>query len=178
MHYCWIWTIWKEFFNRSHHGVPNSHRSESHEYHKIERKEWWPGTSPVKGIFVLANTVQRPLPSVPNDPITHESIHSSVLHQPSVSPVLSGILTLHPKIVAPLLPFEEEMKVKWAYDPSSHLPLAYEKKLKDQKKLKDEPKISHDSVSRTGSTNKSDSSSLGSFFRVLWIALSRNMNVM
>lgn len=87
--------------------------------------------SPTTGIFFLANTIQRPLPSVPNDPITNESIHSSVLHQPSVSPILSGILALHPKIVSPLLPFEEEMKAKWAYDPNSPSTLAYEKKLKD-----------------------------------------------
>lgn len=91
--------------------------------------------SPLTGIFRFADTVERPLPSVPNDPVTHESIHSSVLHQQVVSPVLSGILTLHPTIVSPLLPLEEEMKAKWAYDPSSPSALAYEKKLKDQSKI-------------------------------------------
>jgi uncharacterized protein (DUF2235 family) len=88
----------------------------------------------VTGIFLLANTVHRPLPAVSNDPITHESIHSSVLHQTSVSPVLSGILASHPNIVSPLLPFEEEMKAKWAYDPSSPSALAYKKRLEDQSK--------------------------------------------
>ena len=88
--------------------------------------------SPITGIFFLANTIQRPLPSMPNDPITHESIHSSVLHQPTISPVLSGILTSHPNIVSPLLPFEEEMKAKWAYDSSAPSALAYKKQLKDQ----------------------------------------------
>ena len=135
MYYLWIWTIWKIVFNRSHHGVPSSHTSESHEYHKIERKELMTWASPITGIFVLADTIQRPLPSVPNDPITHESIHSSVLHQSSVSPALSVLLTLHPKFVSPLLPFEEEMKAKWAYDPSSPSALAYEKKLKDRPKI-------------------------------------------
>jgi len=85
----------------------------------------------LSGIFSLATKAQRRLPSVP-DQITHESIHSSVLHQQSVSPVLSGILTSHPHIVCPLLPLEEEMKAKWAYDPSSPSALAYEKQLKDQ----------------------------------------------
>jgi len=93
--------------------------------------------NPATGIFFLAATVQRPLPSVPGDPITHESIHSSVLHQQSVSPVLSGILTLHPKIVSPLLPLEEEMKAKWAYDPGFPSALAYKKQLKDQPKIND-----------------------------------------
>jgi len=88
----------------------------------------------VTGIFLLANTVHRPLPAVPNDPITHESIHSSVLHQTSLSPVLSGILASHPNIVSSLLPFEEEMKAKWAYVPSSSSALAYKKQLKDQSK--------------------------------------------
>ena len=98
--------------------------------------------SPLTGIFRLADKVQRPLPSEPNDPIMHESIHSSVLHQPSVSPVLSGILTSHPKIVSPLLPFEEEMKAKWAYDSSSPSALAYEKKLKDQPKTSNSMTVS------------------------------------
>ena len=91
--------------------------------------------SPITGIMDFADTIQRPLPPVPNDPITHESIHSSVLHQLSVSPVLSGILASHPKIVSSLMPFEEEMKAKWAYDPNSPSTLAYEKKLKDQPKI-------------------------------------------
>lgn len=86
------------------------------------------------GIFALAATAQRRLPSVP-DPITHESIHSSVLHQQSLSPILYGILASHPEIVRPLLPFEEEMKANWAYDPSSPSALAYEKQLKDQRKI-------------------------------------------
>lgn len=88
--------------------------------------------SPATGIFLLADKIQRPLPTVPNDPITHESIHPSVLHQPSVSPVLFRILALHPNIVSALLPFEE-MKVNWAYDPGSPSALAYEKELKDSR---------------------------------------------
>jgi hypothetical protein len=91
--------------------------------------------SPTNAIFRLADKIQRPLPSVPDDPVTHESIHPSVLHQSCISPVLSGILSLHPEIVCPLLPFEHEMKAKWAYDPSSPPALAYEKKLKDQPKI-------------------------------------------
>lgn len=119
----------------------------------------------------MANTVKRPLPSEPNDPITHESIHSSVLNQPSVSPVLSGILTLHPKIVSPLLPFEEEMKAKWAYDPSSPTALAYEKKLKDQLKKTSDPKTAVQTES------KADRTLFRSIIRILRIAPSRNENV-
>jgi hypothetical protein len=106
---------------------------------KYKRKGLMTLASPLMGIFRLADTVIRPLPSVPNDPVTHESIHSSVLHQKPVSPVLSGILSLHPTIVSPLLPLEEEMKVKWAYDPSSPSALAYEKTLKDQPKISSNP---------------------------------------
>jgi hypothetical protein len=165
MFYPWTWTIWKIFFNRSHHGVPSSLRSKSHEYHKIVRKELMAWASPSNGIFRLADKIQRPLPSVPDDPVTHESIHSSVLHQSSVSPVLSGILDLHPKIVSPLLPFEEEMKAKWAYDPSSPSTLAYEKKLL----VKDQPKISNSmtvtvSAVRAVQADKPDPTLLMSFF--------------
>jgi hypothetical protein len=117
--------------------------------------------SPLTGIFFFADTVKRPLPSVPNDPVTHESIHSSVLHQPSVSPVLSGILTLHPKIVSPLLPFEEEMKAKWAYDPSSPSTLAYEKKLKDQPKVSNPMTVS---AVQAVQADKPDPTLLGSIF--------------
>ena len=94
----------------------------------------------------------------PDDIVTHESIHPSVLHQSSVSPVLSGILTLHPRIVSPLLPFEEEMKAKWAYDPSSPSTLAYQKKLKDQ------PKISNPMTVSAVQADKLDPTLLGSFF--------------
>ena len=162
MHYHWMWTIWKRFFNRSHHGVLSSHISESHEHHKIERKELTLA-SPTTGIFILANTIKRPLPSEPNNPTTHESIHSSVLHQPIVSSALSGILTLHPKIISPLLPLEEEMKARWTYDPSSPSALAYKKKLKDQ------PNIGNTMTVSAGRTreiqaNKPDPTLMRSFF--------------
>ena len=122
------------------------------------------------GIFVLADKIHRPLPPAPNNPVTHESIHSSVLHQSSVSPLLSEILTLHPDIVSPLLPFEKEMKAKWAYDPSSPSTLAYEKKLKDQP-----IEISNPMTVlgvQAGQADKPDPTLLGSIFPCL-----RNENV-
>jgi len=140
--------------------------------------------NPLTGIFIMANTVKRPLPSKPNDPITHESIHSSVLQQPSVSPALSGILTSHPKIVSSLLPFEEEMKAKWAYDPSSPTSLEYEKKLKDQE-AKKKKKISDNSpmtvsvvkAKAVQVVDKPDRTLMGRFFRVLRTDLRRNANI-
>ncbi|KAF8168146.1 hypothetical protein B0H34DRAFT_684398 [Crassisporium funariophilum] len=84
------------------------------------------------GIFILANTGQRPLPTMPNDPITHESIHPSVLQQQSLYPALSELLKKHPKIVCNLSPMEEEMKMKWRYDPESEAAKAYALKLKTQ----------------------------------------------
>ena len=89
--------------------------------------------------------------------------HSSVLHQSSVSPVLSGILTSHPMIVSPLLPFEEEMKAKWAYDPSSPSTLAYEKRLKDQPKSSSSMTVTVSAV-RAVQADKPDPTLLGSFF--------------
>ena len=132
-------------------------------------------TSPLTGIFFMANTIKRPLPSKANDPITHESIHSSVLQQASVSPVLSGILALHPKIVPPLLPFEEEMKAKWGYDPSSPSALAY-KKLKDQQKRISSPVVQAPPAVQAKPAEKPDK---GRFFRALSlrIPLSRNAKV-
>lgn len=121
--------------------------------------------SPATGIYCLADKIQRSLPSVPDDPVTHESIHSSVLHQSSVSPVLSEILTSHPKIVSPLLPFEVEMKAKWAYDPSSLSTLAYEKKLKDQPKVAgNNSMIVTVSTVRAVQADKPDPTLLMSFF--------------
>ena len=120
--------------------------------------------SPVTGIFCLADKIHRPLPSVPDNPVTNESIHSSVLHQSSVSPVLSKILTLHPKIVAPLLPFEEEMKAKWAYDPSSPSALAHEKKLKDQPKISNSMTVTVSAVPSV-QPDKLDPTLLELFFR-------------
>ena len=141
-------------------------------------------SSPITGIFILANTVKRPLPSEANDPITHESIHSSVLHQRTLSPILSGILASHPKIVSPSLPFEEEMKAKWAYDPNSPSSLAYEKKLKDQEKNKTSTSraitVTATSVSTAEAVQAGkpgERTLMGRFFRVLRIDVRRNENI-
>ena len=143
-------------------------------------------SSPITGIFILANTVKRPLPSEANDPITHESIHSSVLHQRPLSPILSGILASHPKIVSSLLPFEEEMKAKWAYDPNSPSSLAYEKKLKDQEKNKISTSTSRAITVTATSVSAAEAvqagkpgerTLMGRFFRVLRIDVRRNENI-
>ena len=120
--------------------------------------------SPITGIFLMADTIKRSLPSVPNDPITHESIHSSVLDQGSVSPVLSGILALHPKIVSPLLPFEEEMKAMWAHDPSSPSALAYKKKLMDQSKNSEPMTVTVSAVQADKQADKRDQNLFGTIF--------------
>ncbi|GLB36111.1 putative uncharacterized alpha/beta hydrolase domain (DUF2235) [Lyophyllum shimeji] len=67
---------------------------------------------PATGIFVLAHTIQRPLPTFPND-VAHETIHASVLEQSTLSPELANVIAKHPELVHPLLPLEEEVKLNW-----------------------------------------------------------------
>lgn len=130
--------------------------------------------SPVTGIFLLADTVQRQLPSAPGDPITHESIHSSVLRQSSLSPLLSGLLALHPTIVSPLLPLEEEMKAKWSYDSCSPAALAYQKQLKDHPESSDYSNRKLVTELAVQEVQINPFRLLwGQFFRVLWSALRR-----
>ncbi|KAF8078667.1 hypothetical protein FPV67DRAFT_1466003, partial [Lyophyllum atratum] len=64
------------------------------------------------GVFVLARSIERPIPTCPND-VTRETIHASVLEQEFLSPELANILARHPELVMPLLPLEQEVKLNW-----------------------------------------------------------------
>ncbi|KAM5536247.1 hypothetical protein V8D89_010146 [Ganoderma adspersum] len=72
-----------------------------------------PPHNPLVGIYSVAESIQRILPTETND-ITHEVIHSSVLDQAKVVPELKAILDAHPNIVAPLEPWEVIAKTRWA----------------------------------------------------------------
>ncbi|KAI1797950.1 hypothetical protein LXA43DRAFT_982756 [Ganoderma leucocontextum] len=72
-----------------------------------------PPHNPLVGIYSVAESIQRTLPTETND-VTHEVIHSSVLEQASVVPGLKAILDAHPNIVAPLHPWEVAAKTSWA----------------------------------------------------------------
>ncbi|KAI0274841.1 hypothetical protein BC834DRAFT_965318 [Gloeopeniophorella convolvens] len=73
---------------------------------------------PKTGIFVLANTIHRQLPTS-FSPITHETIHPSVLTQDTIPPQLKTTLAAHPDLIIPLLPLEDQLKRQWHYVPSN-----------------------------------------------------------
>ena len=56
-------------------------------------------------------------PPTSSNPITHESIHPSVLMQSAISPQLTNILATHPDLVCQLMPLEEQVKQHWPYVP-------------------------------------------------------------
>jgi len=56
-------------------------------------------------------------PPTSSDPITHESIHPSVLMQGAISPQLLNTLATHPDLVCQLMPLEEQAKQHWSYVP-------------------------------------------------------------
>ncbi|TFY82651.1 hypothetical protein EWM64_g1362 [Hericium alpestre] len=72
----------------------------------------------ISGVFKLADTIQRKLP-VGINPVTHETVHSSVLQQDTILPQLKKTLDEHPDLLAPLLPLEEELKVNWHFSPDT-----------------------------------------------------------
>jgi len=64
------------------------------------------------GVFVLADTIQRQLPTS-IDPITHERIHPSVLKQGVILPQLKDTIAAHPDLVCQLMPLEQQAKEQW-----------------------------------------------------------------
>jgi len=74
---------------------------------------------PRTGFFVLSDAMQRQPPTSSN-PITHESIHPSVLMQDAISPQLTNTLATHPDLVCQLMPLEEQAKQLWAYVPGKN----------------------------------------------------------
>jgi len=71
-----------------------------------------PPHNSVVGIFALAKTIQRKIPTE-TDNVTHESIHPSVLRQKTLVPELAEHLAKNPHLVCDLLPLEEELKAGW-----------------------------------------------------------------
>ncbi|KAI0651927.1 hypothetical protein C8Q79DRAFT_1005177 [Trametes meyenii] len=64
------------------------------------------------GIFAVSKEIQRKLPTMTDD-VTHEVIHSSVLQQVHLVPDLQQIINNNPKLVIPLHPWEEQVKLHW-----------------------------------------------------------------
>jgi hypothetical protein len=77
------------------------------------------GRSSSTGVFVLANTIQRRLPTSV-DPVTHESIHPSVLMQSAILPQLANTMAAHPNLVCQLMPLEQQAREQWSPAPGEH----------------------------------------------------------
>lgn len=77
------------------------------------------GCSPRTGIFMFSDVMRRQPPTSYN-PITHESIHPSVLMQGVISPQLTNTLATHPDLVCQLMPLEEQAKQHWPYVPGKN----------------------------------------------------------
>lgn len=73
---------------------------------------------PLTGVYSLAKTIQRKLPTVTDD-ITHETVHPSVLEQPHMLPELAENIERNPRLVSSLLPLEEELKRRWTVSPGN-----------------------------------------------------------
>jgi hypothetical protein len=68
---------------------------------------------------MLSDVMQRQPPTSSN-PITHESIHPSVLMQGAISTQLTNTLATHPDLVCQLMPLEEQAKQHWTYVPGKN----------------------------------------------------------
>ncbi len=64
------------------------------------------------GIYSIANSIQRTIPTTTND-ITHETIHPSVLKQKQLKPELLQDVQNNPALIWTLLPLEEQIKDNW-----------------------------------------------------------------
>jgi hypothetical protein len=77
------------------------------------------GHSSKTGVFTLATTIQRQLPTS-FDPITHETIHPSVLMQSVILPQLADTIAAHPNLVSRLMPLEQQAKKQWSPTSGEH----------------------------------------------------------
>ncbi|KAF9040575.1 hypothetical protein BJ165DRAFT_308104 [Panaeolus papilionaceus] len=104
-------------------------------YHRIQPVAPWGVQQPhdsATGIFLLASTTDRQLPTMANDPVTHESIHPSVLLQKKLNSSLLNLMREHPDIMYTLQPLEEAARARWPYDPNSQRAQEYAGKLRRQ----------------------------------------------
>lgn len=56
---------------------------------------------------------------MPNDDVTHEFIHESVLQQTACPPEVQALVKKYPEIVCPLGDVEKEFQKNWPYDKNS-----------------------------------------------------------
>ncbi|KDQ63600.1 hypothetical protein JAAARDRAFT_29622 [Jaapia argillacea MUCL 33604] len=80
-----------------------------------------PPHNPLSGIYTVAETIQRTIPTSTDD-VTHETIHPSVLQQDSINATLQDNITNNPALVVPLAPLEEELRTRWPYRPGRKIP--------------------------------------------------------
>jgi len=66
------------------------------------------------GIFSLADTIQRQIP-ISFNPVTHESIHPSILEQGVILPQLKSTLATYPDLIGQLMPLEQQAKQQWPH---------------------------------------------------------------
>ncbi|KAJ7244759.1 hypothetical protein B0H12DRAFT_801130 [Mycena haematopus] len=82
-----------------------------------------PPHNPITGIYDIAHKIQRPLPTDTNN-VTHETIHSSVVHQRSLVEALDDVLSQNSELLAALSPLEDALRDHWpaltsvGHDPS------------------------------------------------------------
>jgi len=85
---------------------------------------------PTRGIFKLAWEVKRPLPSRPNDPVTHEYVHQSVIQQSKPNPAILALVKMYPELLCPLGELEIKLQTNWPHDKNSKQAKNYAAKLK------------------------------------------------
>ncbi|PFH54434.1 hypothetical protein AMATHDRAFT_18 [Amanita thiersii Skay4041] len=78
------------------------------------------------GIFCIARAIQRQLPSLGT--LSSEWIHSSVLEQAELNPLLKELLEKTPALVCDLMPLETELKAGWLYKEDSDNVRSYRKR--------------------------------------------------
>lgn len=101
-----------------------------------------------EGIFVLLPSVQRPIPTGPNE-ITKESLHLSVIEQTKHSARVAQLLKAHPEIVSKLEPLEEGFRKNWPYLQESAAARTYSSDLETQLKKSEESSQPTTSLIRT-----------------------------
>jgi len=86
---------------------------------------------PESGIFKFSGEITRKLPTATDD-VTYETIHPSVLLQPTKTPALE--LALSHRVIGKLMPLEEELRANWPYKPSDPSAEAYQKRISADEK--------------------------------------------
>lgn len=72
--------------------------------------------SPLTGIYSIATTIQRKLPTTP-DTRTNETFHPSILQQATPPGAVQVAIAQYPELLEHLMPLEEQLKQTWPYVP-------------------------------------------------------------